>query len=179
VAGIFLATAVLSRWAAALARTMMVSPLPRVILARRDLEDFFGGKSVTSSRFVFLGFLVVFIAHIVAPLPSEGDQVKSLVVLIDHDAQGFHYRVDGKSTSSDLLTSLSAYKQNWPTDKTKVILLVHDRTSLSMIDNSRGMIEKSGYEPPRVFYFNGYRRAMVELTFSKAVPFSQDGDLPR
>jgi hypothetical protein len=130
---------------------------------------------VTRSRFFFLPLLLIFIGHFISPAPCRADQAQTLVVLIDHDPKGFHYRVAGKPVSADLLTALRRSKPDWPTGNTKVILIVHDRSSLSLIDNSRGIIEKAGYEPPRVFYFDDNKRAMVELSFSAAIPFSEKG----
>jgi hypothetical protein len=95
--------------------------------------------------------------------------------MIDHNSSGFIYRVDGKPATSNFLTYLAKRKSDWPSGETKVVLLVHERATLAMINNSRGMIIKAGYEQPRVFHFGGDKRLMVELTFSPAVAFSQSG----
>jgi hypothetical protein len=110
------------------------------------------------------------------PPLGKSDETKTIVIMIDHNSSGgFLYRVDGRAASADFLTFLNQHQTEWPSGKTKVILLVHDQASLAMINNSVGMIVKAGYEPPRVFYFRSDRRAMVELAFLSAVPFSQSG----
>jgi hypothetical protein len=109
------------------------------------------------------------------PVRCKAEEVKTLVLVIDRDSKTFTYRVDGKDTSADFLTYLDAHKSEWPSGKTRVILLVHERASLAMINNSRGMIMKAGYEPPRVFQFNKDKRLMVEITFLPGVPFSEKG----
>lgn len=105
----------------------------------------------------------------------KSDETKTLVVMIDHGSSGFIYRIDGKPATADLLTFLDKQKPDWPSSKTKVVLLVHEQATLAMINNSRGMIIKAGFEPPRVFHFSGDKRLMVELTFLPAVAFSRSG----
>jgi hypothetical protein len=96
--------------------------------------------------------------------------------MIDHSSRGFVYRVgDSHLASADFLTYLNERKTDWPSGKTKVVLLVHEQATLAMINNSRGMIIKAGYEPPRVFHFNSHKRLMVEITFLPGVPFSVKG----
>jgi len=81
------------------------------------------------------------------PSRCKGQEIRTLVVLIDHDCRGFTYHVDGKDTRADFLTYLGEHKSDWPSGKTKVTLLVHEQATLAMINNSRGMIIKAGYEP--------------------------------
>ena len=126
-----------------------------------------------SARVLFL--LLSITAVTMVPSQCRSDETKVLVVMIDHASSGFIYRVDGKDTRADFLTYLDNHKSDWPSGKTKVILLVHEQANLAMINNSRGMIIKAGYEPPRVFHFNRDKRAMVEITFMSAVPFSAKG----
>ncbi len=128
-----------------------------------------------TSRRLVLFLTVLALAVVWVPTRCKGEEIRTLVVLIDHDSRGFIYRVDGKDTSADFLTYLDQHKSNWPSGKTKAILLVHEQTTLAMINNSRGMIIKAGYEPPRVFQFNKDKRLMVEITFLPGVPFSVKG----
>lgn len=127
------------------------------------------------SRRLKVILIVSAMAAIWAPVKSKADEMKTLVVLIDHGSGGFTYRVDGNDTGADFLTYLDKHKSDWPSEKTKVILLVHERATLAMINNSRGMIIKAGYEPPRVFHFNSDKRLMVEITFLPGVQFSSKG----
>lgn len=131
-----------------------------------------------SNRRLLLLFLSA-LAAICGPSRSKGDETKTLVVMIDHSSTGFTYRVDGKNTTADFLTYLDKHKSDWPSEKTKVIVLVHEQTTLAMINNSRGMIMKAGYEPPRVFHFNSDKRLMVEITYLPGVPFSAKGQINR
>jgi len=112
---------------------------------------------------------------ILVPSQCKSDETNVLVVMIDHGSSGFIYSVGGKDASADFLTYLDKHKSDWPSVKTKVILLVHEQANLAMINNSRGMIIKAGYEPPRVFHFNNDKRTLVEITFMPAVPFSAKG----
>lgn len=124
-------------------------------------------------------WLSMSVVSAIGPALCQSQETKTLVVMIDHDSTGFIYRVAGKSTSPDLLTYLNEHISEWPTDKTRVILLVHEQVTLAMINNSRGMIMKAGFEPPRVFHFNDDKRTMVEITFLRAVPYSAKGQTPR
>ena len=81
--------------------------------------------------FLFLSALAVFCG----PSRSKGDEAKTLVVMIDHSSTGFTYRVDGKTTTADFLTYLDTHKSDWASEKTKVIVLVHEQTTLAMINN--------------------------------------------
>ncbi len=127
------------------------------------------------SRGLLLSLALVALTTFWAPTRCKGEEIRTLVVLIDHDSRGFNYHVDGKDTSADFLTYLDQHKSDWPSGKTKVILIVHEQATLAMINNSRGMIIKAGYEPPRVFHFNKDKRLMVEITFLPGVPFSVKG----
>jgi hypothetical protein len=128
---------------------------------------------VTSFRTVWI--LLLCIGTVLGPLPSKSDETKTLVIMIDHSPTGFVYLVDKHPASADFLTFLNKHLSEWPQEKTKVVLLAHEQVTVAQINNTRGMIIKAGYEPPRVFYYGSDHRAMVELTFSPAVPFSQGG----
>jgi hypothetical protein len=119
--------------------------------------------------------ILITVVSTLASSQCKSDETKTLIVMIDHGSSGFIYHIGGKPATADLLTFLDQQKPDWPSRKTKVVLLVHERVSLAMINNSRGMIIKAGYEPPRVFHFSSDERLMVELTFLPAVPFSQNG----
>jgi hypothetical protein len=119
--------------------------------------------------------LAIAIAAICTPGPCPGDETSTLVVMIDHNADGFTYRVAGRDTGADFLTYLNRHEAEFPPPKTRVILVVHEKATLAIMNNSRGMIIKAGYEPPRVFQFNDDRRAMIEISFLPAVPFSTKG----
>lgn len=129
---------------------------------------------MTSQR-LLLSLIAIALVAILAPTRTKGDETKTLVVMIDHDSRGFSYRVDGKATSPDFLTYLDVHKADWPSEKTKVVLLVHEKVTLALLNNSRGMIIKAGYEAPRVFHFNSDKRLMVEISFLPAVAFSPKG----
>jgi hypothetical protein len=135
-----------------------------------------GGTSVIRNM---LAVVLCTVVTLGVPFPCPSAETKVLVIMIDHGSSGFVYRVNGKVTTADLLTFLDEHKPDWPSDKTKVVLLVHERVTLKMINNSRGMIIKAGYEPPRVFYYGNDKRSMLELTFSPEVPFSQIGEVPK
>jgi hypothetical protein len=109
------------------------------------------------------------------PLPSRSDEVKALVIVIDHSSTGFVYLVDKRPASADFLTFINRHLSEWPQEKTRVVLLAHEQASVAMINNARGMIIKAGYQPPRVFYYGSDHQAMVEISFSPAVPYSQGG----
>jgi hypothetical protein len=136
-------------------------------------EYFSGGISVIKAS-LFLS-LVFAVAATCIPSPASGDEGSTLVVMIDHSASGFAYRVSGRDAGPDFLTYLNKHYAEFPPGKTKVILLVHQQATLAVINNSRGMIMKAGYEQPRVFQFNDDKRAMIEITFLPAVPFSAKG----
>jgi len=119
--------------------------------------------------------LVLTVMVSLTTLAAGGDETKNLVVMIDHNPRGFSYTIDGKESGPDFLTYLNEHGSAWPAPQTKVVLLVHERASLAMVNNSRGMIIKAGYEPPRVFQFSNDKRGMIELTFLPAIPFSVRG----
>lgn len=130
---------------------------------------------IICSRFWFSLLPVIMILNLIPHQAKGGEDTAVLVILIDHQLSGFTYSVDGKDASADLLTYLDKHQSNWPSAKTKVVLLVHEQASLAMVNNWRGMIIKAGYEPPRVFEFNKDKRLMVEIAFLSGVPFSVKG----
>jgi hypothetical protein len=127
------------------------------------------------SKRLRLILIAIALVAIWTSVPCEADETKTLILIIDHDSRGFTYRVDGNNTGAEFLNYLEKHKSDWPSEKTKVILLVHEQATLAMIDNSRGMIIKAGYEPPRVFHFNKDKRLMVEITFLPGITFSAKG----
>jgi hypothetical protein len=89
-----------------------------------------------------------------------------IVVLIDHDPRGFNYTINSERVQDPLL-KLSKLKE-WR--EAEVILLVHDKVTLAMVNNMIGILSKAGHvAPPRVFVFDSNKNAMNELNFTYAV----------
>jgi hypothetical protein len=126
---------------------------------------------LSSVLFCILGLA----ATIASAKPNE--KLRRIVVMIDHDSHGFNYSINSEAVQ-DLLFALSRRKEE---PEPEVILLVHDKVTLEMINSVIGILSKAGYlAPPRVFVFDSYRIAMNELNFTYAprIPFSAKGVVP-
>lgn len=64
--------------------------------------------------------------------------------------------------------------------KAEGILLVHNKVTLGMLNDTLGILSKAGHVAPRVFGFDSHRDAMNELnfTYSPRIPFSAAGGVP-
>jgi hypothetical protein len=133
------------------------------------------------SRRVLFAVLIC-IATLIAAFASATAKGKPsrVVVMIDYNAHGFVYTINSEdSRAQDLLLTLS--KKHETEQEADVILLVHNKVTLAMVNNVIGILSKAGYaDPPRVFVFDSYKIAMNELnfTYSPRVPFSAAGDVP-
>jgi energy-converting hydrogenase Eha subunit C len=116
------------------------------------------------------------LAATIAPAKPD-EKPHRIVVMIDHDSHGFIYTINSEKVQ-DLLLALSKRKEE---PENEVILLVHNKVTLAMVNNIVGILSKAGYvAPPRVFVFDSYKNAMNELsfTYSPRIPFSATGDVP-
>jgi hypothetical protein len=121
-------------------------------------------------------FCILGLAGTIA-LAKPDEKPHRIVVMIDHDPHGFTYTVNSEK-AKDLLLTLSKRKEG---PDAEVILLVHNKVTLAMVNNMIGILSKAGYvAPPRVFVFDSYKNAMNELnfTYSPRIPFSAAGDVP-
>jgi len=108
---------------------------------------------------------------------KPGEKSRRMVVMIDYDPHGFIYTVNSEKVSDPLL----ALSKSEHGPDIEVILLVHEKVTLAMVNNILGILSKAGYiGPPRVFVFGSYKRSMNELnfTYSARIPFSPTGDVP-
>jgi hypothetical protein len=113
-------------------------------------------------------------ATIVSAKPDESHRI---VVMIDHDAHGFNYTVNSEKVQ-DLLLTLAKRKEG---PEAEVILLVHNKVTLGMINNMIGILSKAGYvAPPRVSVFDSHKDVMNELNliYSPRIQFFAAGDVP-
>ena len=132
------------------------------------------------SRRVLFAVLIC-VATLIAAFASATAKGKSsrVVVMIDYNAHGFVYTINSENPTQDLLRTLSKKHETEP--EADVILLVHNKVTLAMVNNVIGILSKAGYaDPPRVFVFDSYKIAMNELnfTYSPRIPFSAAGDVP-
>jgi hypothetical protein len=96
--------------------------------------------------------------------------------MIDHGPHGFVYTMNSEKVDGLLLTL--SKRRDGP--NTEVILLVNNKVTLAMVNNTIGILSKAGYVAPRVFVFDSSKTAMNELnfTYSPRIPFSPAGDIP-
>ncbi|MGA8806723.1 MAG: hypothetical protein WB973_02520 [Thermoanaerobaculia bacterium] len=102
-------------------------------------------------------------------------QKKPITVVVEHaSAKGsFRIRISGKSVpSNDLLRLFGELIERHGYD-VPLVILVHDSVPLARLSELRGTAEKAGFLHERFFYFTSDRRMMSEITFARAIPFSE------
>jgi len=122
-----------------------------------------------------LGILVCGMTLVSAAFGQPVVNEAPVVVMLDRGASGFVYKVNSRVVSKELLLTLSKMRRARRDDDGT--LLVHEDAPLATVINALGVMQKAGYEHPRVFYFDRNKRGMSELTFSAGVPFSPTGQL--
>ncbi|HET7440591.1 MAG TPA: hypothetical protein VFJ47_04755 [Terriglobales bacterium] len=133
---------------------------------------------MTRNPAVLRCILVCLVALDLFPTASQAQDSTGIVIVLDVANQKASYKVNSQSVAyRDLLDHLSEQKRKWPAAAPRVTLLASEDATLAQIDAVRGIIVKAGYEWPRVYYFGKNKRLMIELTYSRGIPFS-DHDFP-
>ena len=132
---------------------------------------------MNSRRFVIrLALAILVIGVTPCALP---DEIKCHVLIADYVGNDLQYRVDGRipGENQGLLIALSNARAADPDSDAEIVLLVHERATLSDVYNLIGMIIKADYTNYRVFVFGSDKKSMTELTYSEPVRFSADGNI--
>jgi hypothetical protein len=110
---------------------------------------------------------------------AVAQEAKNHVLIADWTSGGLKYTIDGNAPKDEegLLLALSRVRSADTDQRSQIIVLVHERAQLADLSNLIGLILKADYASYRVFVFDGNRRRMNELWYSKPVPFSKDGSL--
>ena len=130
---------------------------------------------MTKTRLLLL-ILCCLIGFAFAAHARQGETPKPVVVMIDHDTSGFVYKINSPPVpvNKGLLYTLTFIKA----PHSGSVLLVHEDAKISMLTDVLGIMNKAGYVGPRIFYFSRGKDRMAELTLSRVVPFSANGEIP-
>lgn len=123
------------------------------------------------SKIVYCTLAILFLLGLF--IPARAQVSEPIVILVEPNGKNMVYRIESQRLTFPMLfNSLGDLIISRGRD-TPVIVLVHEKVSISTLINLEGAIEKVGFGSIRYFYFGDDRRMMAELRFvGPAIPFS-------